>query len=87
MGSPDTTVTIQILLSGLKRTKPDVIKRELTFKQGEQISIRQLKADLPINRNNIYNLGLFNEVQIRSQVIEQNVWVIIDVKERWFVIG
>ncbi|MEL6698246.1 MAG: BamA/TamA family outer membrane protein [Bacteroidota bacterium] len=87
MGSPDTTVTIQILLSGLKRTKPDVIKRELTFKQGEQISLRQLKAELPVNRNNIYNLGLFNEVQIRSQVIEQNVWVIIDVKERWFVIG
>ncbi|MEL6132745.1 MAG: POTRA domain-containing protein, partial [Bacteroidota bacterium] len=85
--TPDTVLRIHLVLSGLKRTHPDVVKRELTFRQGEKISLSALKAQLPTNRNNVYNLGLFNEVQISTQIIEQTIWVIIDVKERWFVIG
>jgi outer membrane protein assembly factor BamA len=86
-GSQSVIVT-SIHINGLKRTKESIVKRELTFSVGDSIIQNDLGITLEKNRNNLLNLGLFNEVSIN--VSEWNtdlhqIEIIIDLKESWYI--
>ncbi|MEP6645526.1 MAG: BamA/TamA family outer membrane protein [Saprospiraceae bacterium] len=81
-----TVISIQTL--GLNRTKQSIVLRELTFGVGDTIHQASLGETLEKNRNNLLNLGLFNEVAIN--ISEWNtdlhqVEIVIEVKESWYL--
>lgn len=83
--NPVKVMTLAII--GAEKTKSWVVLRELNFKRGDIIELEDVEARLEKSRQNIYNLGLFNDVQMKAQVIGDQLHVIIEVKERWFVFG
>ncbi|MEO6131771.1 MAG: BamA/TamA family outer membrane protein [Saprospiraceae bacterium] len=83
---PVTVKSIQTL--GLNRTKESVVFRELTFTVGDTIGQGELGEVLEKNRNNLLNLGLFNDASIN--ISEWNtdlhqVEIVIEVKESWYI--
>ncbi len=79
----DSVVSIQkinkILITGLHRTKPWIVLRELSFADGDSL---QLPADAELlkNRNRIFNTRLFTTVAVTLK----NDTVSIALKERWY---
>ena len=63
-------------------TKEHVILREMSLKIGDTLT--QQAKDL--DRNNIYNLRLFNKVDIEDSVYQNQATVIVTVSERWYFI-
>src|SRR6185503_6668464 len=53
-----------ITLEGNRRTRDNIIFRELTFLPGDTIAVDQLMKQLEVSRNQVVNTGLFNEVVI-----------------------
>lgn len=71
---------IQIL--GNKITKEYVILREMSIHPGDTLT----QAAIDLDRNNIYNLGLFNKVDIEYTVRQNSVTLFVIVSERWYFI-
>ena len=84
--SSSRTVEIDnIFITGNKRTKDQIILRELNIKEGEKYNISDLKEILELDRNKVYNTSLFNTVDIGIlDVSLEKVIVQIDVSERWY---
>ena len=75
-----------IHLSGNKRTKDHIILRELNVEIGDTIRQSKLVALLELNRNQIYNTGLFNDVTLKIHKWKGNdIEWLIDVEERWYI--
>ena len=76
----DSTFTVDsIHIDGNKKTKVQIILRELSFKKGDTIhnwSYHQAQS-----RKQLINLFLFNEIALRKVGNTIN----IDVKERWYI--
>ncbi len=77
-----------IEIYGLKRTKESIVTRELTFSVGDTLVQNDLGSILEQNRNNLLNLGLFNEATVN--VSEWNtdrhqIQIVIEVKESWYI--
>lgn len=66
----------EIVVRGNATTKPHVIFREMALKKGDTLTPTALEHD----RNQIYNLGLFNSVELTTS----NDTLYIDVVERWY---
>lgn len=86
---PDTTnriVTVnRILIIGNTTTRQNIISRELDIKPGDTISMRRLGTLIERDQRKIYNLRLFNTVEVRWLPITQNqVDLLVDVNERWY---
>ena len=61
----EDSVTIQrIFIIGNKKTKDQIILRELHFQEGDTVSLSRLNLYIERDRNRIYNLRLFNKVDI-----------------------
>ena len=75
-----------IQIEGNKRTKSYIILREMTLKKGDIISPIELKKQVEISRNQVFNTSLFIDVAI---IVTNNTGDIIslkiDVKERWYL--
>jgi outer membrane protein assembly factor BamA len=86
--SIDTTrlLTInRVLIIGNKRTRDQIISRELSLKQGDTIRADKLNETLLWDKRKIYNLRLFNVVTIRSLEMSPNtIDLLVDVDERWY---
>lgn len=85
----DTTnrvVTVnRILIIGNKITRESIISRELDVKSGDTISIKRLNKVVAQDQKKIYNLRLFNKVDVRWLPISQQVVdILVDVNERWY---
>lgn len=81
------TVTA-INISGLKKTREEIVHRELTFKTGDTLVQNQLSDIIERNRNNLLNLGLFNEVEINISewhTDAREIEIKIDLHESWYV--
>jgi outer membrane protein assembly factor BamA len=80
---PDSTYYVNsILISGNATTKDYVILREMTLKPGALLTTELIAYD----KNRIYSLGLFNEVQIHPvPSTEQTVDILVVVSERWYI--
>ena len=76
-----------IFFEGLEKTKQRVLFRELDFAVGDTIKLNQLDRRMEVNQQNLYNLGLFNTVDVIPTVSQDSteLGVIIAVKERWYI--
>lgn len=77
-----------ITISGLKRTKASIVYRELTFAEGDTLVQQDLGPTLERSRNNLLNLGIFNDVIINVSEWDTHLNVIeitIDIKESWYI--
>ncbi len=77
-----------ITITGLKRTKESIVLRELTFGIGDTLQQSELGNIIERNRNNLLNLGIFNEVvvNVKEWDTEKNtIEISIDVKESWYI--
>ncbi|MFN7406812.1 MAG: POTRA domain-containing protein, partial [Cyclobacteriaceae bacterium] len=75
----------RILIIGNKITRDRIILRELSMKSGDTLRFYQLKAFLPLDRNKIYNLRLFNTVEVRAlEIGPSQIDLLIEVSERWY---
>lgn len=86
LSAQDSLVVMKtITMQGIKRTHPKTILREMNFKEGDTLSANRLDAIMERNRFNVYNLGLFNDVDFNY--VTENGWVylIILVRERWYI--
>ncbi|MEL7529875.1 MAG: BamA/TamA family outer membrane protein [Bacteroidota bacterium] len=83
----DSLRVSNITLLGAMKTRPWVIMRELTFERFKTYDGGDLKQELERSQRNLYNLGLFNEVILTPQISNQQVTVVILVKERWYLFG
>jgi outer membrane protein assembly factor BamA len=93
--SPDTTSQVKdttrlltinrVLIIGNKRTRDQIISRELTLKPGDTIRADKLHEALLWDKRKIYNLRLFNVVNIRSlEMSPHSIDLLVDVDERWY---
>lgn len=75
----------KIIIKGNKKTKDQIITRELSFKEGLLYKRSELDSMFVWDRNRIYNYNLFNTVEITmNEKAPQLVDVIITVDERWY---
>lgn len=83
------TVTVRsIEISGNKKTKPVIILRELTFDEGDTLPQFELGSILERNRNNLINLGIFNQAVVNVSEWDTDQHLIdvhIQVKEAWYI--
>ncbi|MBV6644215.1 MAG: BamA/TamA family outer membrane protein [Cyclobacteriaceae bacterium] len=86
----DTLVTKSVIINkvfvlGNKKTKANIILRELSVKPGRQLDILELEKIIEEDRNKIYNTNLFNDVTIQILQLEDGrVDLLITVDERWY---
>jgi outer membrane protein assembly factor BamA len=78
----DTVLTVKnIVVIGNERTKEHVILREMSLNVGDTITSTSIEYD----RNRIYNLQLFNRVDIDYTVEGREATVFVRVWERWYI--
>lgn len=76
----------QIILKGNKKTKSYILLREIQFKEGDSLPISQLKNNLKLVRQQLYNTTLFNEISVEPIMISvSEINVLVTVKERWYL--
>ncbi|MDQ3015843.1 MAG: BamA/TamA family outer membrane protein [Bacteroidota bacterium] len=77
-----------LTIYGLKRTKELTVFRELTFEVGDSLVQTDLGEIIERNKNNLLNMGIFNEVEIN--VSEWNtethkIDIVVEVRESWYI--
>lgn len=83
--APNRKLCVQsISISGAHKTKPFVITRELSFRELDTLDLASLAEVVQRCRQNVFNLGIFNNVQIEPIILDSDVHFIIHVKERWY---
>lgn len=76
-----------IKVDGNAKTKEFVIRRELTFQEGDSIPSAKIMAVLEKSRMNIFNTKLFNNVTVNIKNWEgDSLDIEIMVVERWYII-
>jgi len=83
--SQDTVWVRTIILSGAKKTKSQVILRELSFKEDDGLLLKDLPKILERSRQNVFNLGLFSEVRIEHFILGKELHIVIHLEERWYI--
>ncbi|MGQ0737609.1 MAG: POTRA domain-containing protein [Bacteroidota bacterium] len=75
-----------IIIAGNKKTKNEIIERELTFKREEQMSAEELVNKMETGRQQLMNTTLFNHVMIAVKDYDgSRVNILVEVKERWYL--
>ncbi|MEM9325346.1 MAG: BamA/TamA family outer membrane protein [Bacteroidota bacterium] len=76
----------EVFLLGNKKTKPNIITREMSLKKGMTVGDSALSALIEEDRMKIYNTNLFNEVEIQKLYTETTeVILLVKVTERWYI--
>ena len=71
-----------VIVTGNDKTKESVILREMTLKTGVEATPEAIEFD----RGRIYSIGLFTSVDISFVPFEGKNLLVVDVKERWYII-
>jgi outer membrane protein assembly factor BamA len=75
-----------IFITGNRKTRADIILRELPFKTGEHYLLQELVKKFEDSRRQLMNTALFHEVVVALKSFEgYNVDIMVDVKERWYI--
>jgi outer membrane protein assembly factor BamA len=75
-----------IFIIGNKRTRQNIILREIPFKAGEQYPLNELVKKFEGARKQLMNTALFHEVVVALKSFDgYNIDIIVDVKERWYI--
>lgn len=81
-----TRVVRQIILEGNKRTKAQIILREVPVKVGDTIPLKSLKKKAQWISNRVFNTRLFITVNTEIKPVDSvHIDIIIQMKERWFL--
>lgn len=76
----------QILITGNKKTRTDILLREIPFRTGEEYSLKELVKKFEDARKQLLNTSLFHEATVAANNFEgYNVDVIVKVRERWYI--
>lgn len=86
-GSSDTPYVVRnIIILGNKRTRNDIILREVPFKSGESYLLGDLVKKFEIARRQLMNTALFHEVVVALKGFDgYDVNILVQVKERWYI--
>jgi outer membrane protein assembly factor BamA len=81
-----------ITISGNKRTKERIIRRELAIQVGDTILKSELATKIEIDRRKVSNTNLFLTVEFKTTVDSvkntiQNIDIQIVIKERWYLLA
>lgn len=80
-------VVRQINIEGNKRTKPQIILRQLSFHQGDSIALDALMKEFEVSRKHLLNVGLFIDAALNiTNWIDDSVDVKVTVWERWYTL-
>jgi len=75
-----------IVIIGNKRTRPDIILREIPFKSGEHYPLQELVKKFEGARKQLMNTALFHDVVVALKSFEgYDIDIMVDVKERWYI--
>jgi outer membrane protein assembly factor BamA len=75
-----------IIITGNKRTKENIILREVPFRPGEKYPLQDLVKKFEDARRQLMNTTLFHEVVVALKHSEGYlVDISVDVKERWYI--
>jgi outer membrane protein assembly factor BamA len=74
------TNILGVVIQGNRRTKPEVILREMFTQVGDTLNPILVEAD----RKRIQNLGLFTRVEIQPLNLEKGVLLLVNVTESWY---
>jgi outer membrane protein assembly factor BamA len=75
-----------IIIEGNKKTRPDIILRELPFKPGDGYNLRDLVRKFETGRRQLMNTTLFHEAIVALHKSDgYDVDVLVQVKERWYI--
>lgn len=75
----------RIFVIGNRRTRNQIVLRELTLKQGDVIYSSDLPGILDLDRKKLINTRLFNKVEIRTlELDDRKVDLLVDLNERWY---
>lgn len=75
----------RIFIIGNRRTREQIILRELSVAPGDSVFVQQLEFILDQDKKKLYNTRLFNTVDIRVLELDDTaVDLLIDVDERWY---
>jgi len=75
-----------IIIEGNKRTRPDIILREIPFKSGDVYLLQDLVKKFEVTRQQLMNTALFHEAIVALKSFEgYNIDVLVQVKERWYI--
>jgi outer membrane protein assembly factor BamA len=75
-----------IIIEGNKKTKPEIILREIPFKPGDGYPLSELVKKFETGRRRLMNTTLFHEAIISLKTSEgYEVDILVQVKERWYI--
>lgn len=75
----------RVIIIGNKKTKDRIISRELSLKPGDTIRMNKVAETLLWDKRKIYNLRLFNLVNIRIlEIPPATIDLLVEVEERWY---
>lgn len=75
-----------IIIIGNKKTRKEIILREIPFKAGEEYLLQDLVKKFEDARKQLMNTTLFHEVVVALKSFEgYNVDILIELKERWYL--
>jgi len=84
-GRTDSFIIDKITVAGNRRTKPQIILRELAFFKGDRIAKKDLNAELKLSKQQLMNTALFVDVDLFSNQTDSTVEIQVNVKERWYL--
>ncbi len=88
LGVSQSVIVNSITISGMKRTRPAIVFRELTFAKGDTLLQMDLGPTMERNQNNLLNLGIFNEVIVNVSEWDTErhlIDVTIELTESWYI--
>ncbi len=75
-----------IIITGNKKTKPQIILREIPFRTGEQYPLSVIVKKFEDARRQLMNTALFHNVIVAAKGFEGNkIHITVDLKERWYL--
>ncbi len=84
---PESTVKVgKIYITGNKKTRKEIILRELDFTEGESLQLSDFAEKITLDQQKLTNTRLFVSVELVPLFMsETDVDVLIRVQERWYV--
>ena len=85
----DTMLVIkQINITGNKKTRENIVLRELDLVVGDSLKKEDLEKRLDLNRRKIINTNLFVSVEIKfTKSIDNQIVIDLKLQEQWFLLG
>ncbi|MEJ0104748.1 MAG: POTRA domain-containing protein [Bacteroidota bacterium] len=85
-GNDAPFIVRSIAISGNRKTKPQIILREIPFSPGDHFRLQDLVRKFEDARRQLMNTVLFHEVIVALKSIDgYKIDVMVDVKERWYI--